>query len=77
MSRSIYCSCINGYRVKHLCDCDKQPYYWKQGIGRTVALPIEEPDICEPVFDVTFDSTFGCTEEAVGIFDETFDITFN
>jgi len=77
MSKSLYCLCKNRYLVEHLCKCDKQPYYWKQGIGRTVALPIEEPDACNSVFDITFDSTFGCPEGTGGIFDETFDITFN
>ena len=32
---SIYCKCKNNYCVRHLCDCDDVPEYWKQGIGKT------------------------------------------
>jgi hypothetical protein len=52
MPKSIYCLCKNRYLVEHLCKCDKQPYYWKHGIGRTVALPLVA------IFDETFDDTF-------------------
>ena len=55
MPKSFYCLCKNRYLAEHLCKCDKQPYYWKHGIGRTVALP-KEPLIA--IFDDTFDDTF-------------------
>jgi len=78
MPKSFYCLCKNRYLVEHLCKCDKQPYYWKHGIGRTVALPIEEEVTpCQSVFDSTFDITFGCVTTEEGFFDNTFDITFN
>ena len=56
MSKSFYCLCKNRYLVEHLCNCDKQPYYWKHGIGRTVALPKEE--VLLDIFGETFDTTF-------------------
>ena len=34
MPKSIYCLCKNRYLVEHLCKCDKQPYYWKHGVGK-------------------------------------------
>ena len=52
MPKSVYCLCKNRYLVEHLCKCDKQPYYWKHGIGRTVAI------VASGVFDDTFDDTF-------------------
>jgi len=56
MPKSVYCLCKNRYLVEHLCKCDKQPYYWKHGIGRTVALP--EDVVLFDIFDETFDTTF-------------------
>ena len=35
--KSVYCKCLNKYVVERLCDCDKVPDYWKQGIGQTKA----------------------------------------
>ena len=58
MPKSVYCLCKNRYLVEHLCKCDKQPYYWKHGIGRTVALPLEPPEPLIAIFDATFDDTF-------------------
>lgn len=76
-SKSIYCKCKNRYLVEWLCNCKKQPYYWKQGIGITEAIEVIEEDVCVSVFDNSFDYTFGCVEENNGVFDETFNITFN
>lgn len=36
-SKSVYCKCKNKYVIEELCDCDKCPEYWKQGIGQTQA----------------------------------------
>lgn len=57
-SKSIYCKCKNRYLVEWLCNCKKQPYYWKQGIGVTEAVIVDELIALEGVFDITFDTTF-------------------
>tara|TARA_R110000764_G_scaffold228273_1_gene318759 strand:- start:23 stop:196 length:174 start_codon:yes stop_codon:yes gene_type:complete len=53
--RSVYCYCKNTYTVLE-CDCKKSKdrEIWRQGIGRTTAIPAIPDDI----FDSTFDTTF-------------------
>jgi hypothetical protein len=78
MPKSVYSKILNRYVRPDHPILKKQPYYWNQGIGQTEAIPtVEEPETgC--VFDYTFDSTF-CNGDIVetGVFDNTFDITFN
>ena len=38
---SIYCVCRNNYIREDLCDCDKYPEYWKQGVGNTESQSTE------------------------------------
>lgn len=40
-NKSVYCKCINDYRVERLCNCKEVPQYWKQGIGKTKAIENE------------------------------------
>lgn len=39
--KSVYCVCKNKYMIESLCNCDKHPKYWKQGIGITEAASDE------------------------------------
>ena len=78
MPKSVYSKILNRYVSDDNPILKKQPYYWNQGIGRTVALPIEDIVVSDCIFDHTFDETFGCTTIVdEGYFDTTFDLTFN
>ena len=73
-----YCKCKNKYTIN---DCDRNcnaMYYWAHGIGSLITEIVEEPTDCDSVFDLTFDSTFRCSEPTENkIFDKTFNNTFN
>jgi hypothetical protein len=55
MAKSFYSKYLNKYISTDLQRLDKDPYYWRQGIGKTRARP---PQVLLDIFDETFDITF-------------------